>query len=119
MFVKSLLLLSPLLLSLSLTHASWRELWLPVHFIFCNDGEYFRQVKSYHDNGKEDRRWEIDCGKIASLGDVGNCHWSPYINTVEEMIAYNCPDDGVLSGWMSYVNTENNDRVFMVRTSLL
>ena len=109
---KSTIMLSLLLLStcLSLTLASWQNEWDRHHFGTCDGGKYIRRIKSIHDNKKEDRRWEVICGKIGSLSADQNCYWTPFINSFDEMLAFNCPGNRVMTGMQSRHDNKKEDR---------
>ena len=109
----TLLLLCSALVSCCL--AGWQNYWDRHHFGSCDDGGYIRRIKSIHDNSKEDRRWEIFCGKSSNLAADQHCYWTGFLNSYDDMLAFNCPGNRVITGMQSQHNNGAEDRQFKFR----
>ena len=94
---------------------NWQNEWDGHHKHTCGAGDYLRRLKSTHDNGKEDRRWEFICGRTANLPAGNDCEWSGYLNNWDERVLVNCRNGGVIAGMESDHNDRAEDRRFKFR----
>jgi len=86
--------------------------WDDDHYKQCNAGESVSRIQSVHDNGKEDRRWRVDC---QNTGATDDCVWTADLNGWDEDIFYLCQDNRVITGWASRHNNGKEDRIFQVQ----
>merc|ERR1712121_102154 len=75
-------------------------------------GEHIKQIKSIHNNHREDRLWEAICGKLPGIKADRSCKWSGYVNGFDETIAFTCPAGTVMTGMSSYHDNRREDRRF-------
>jgi len=94
---------------------AWDNDWDRNQHSLCENGSYIRRITSIHDNSKEDRRWAITCGKIGSLNADQNCYWTNNVNSWDEMVAFNCPGNRIMTGMMSEHSNSKEDRLFRYR----
>merc|ERR1712121_153850 len=97
----------------------WQNNWDARHYMYCRNGQHIRRLRSYHDNHREDRRWQADCGDIANVKADQSCVWSGYVNGWDEMLTYACPSGRVLTGMDSYHDNGREDRRFRFRCCAL
>ncbi|XP_005113046.2 dermatopontin [Aplysia californica] len=95
-----------------LAKAYYQNDWDRPHHFQCPKGQYVTSVHSIHDNGKEDRRWELKCG-----GEwvTENCVWSTHANSWDSQLYFLCPNNMVVTGMDSYHNNHKEDRLFKFR----
>ena len=67
----------------------------------CPSEYIMNGVESYHDNGKEDRRWKFKCCK--SLNHfTRNCYLTDYINNWDAVMDYQADNPYIFNGFFSY-----------------
>jgi len=94
--------------------AGWQNSWDQKLDYSCPSGQHVYRIKSYHDNGKEDRRWEIFCRKGYVKED--ECSFtSDYVNGWDNKLDYTCPDNGIVTGLYSVHDNGKEDRRWKVR----
>ncbi|XP_061171808.1 uncharacterized protein LOC133181295 [Saccostrea echinata] len=76
----------------------------------CPDHQSITQVKSYHSNYQEDRRFDFMCTSYTNSSE--NCEWSEYVNEFDKLLVYQCPNGGVIDGVSSYHINLFEDRRF-------
>eukprot|EP00483_Globobulimina_turgida_P010854 UN10875 len=67
---------------------------------------------SYHDNGKEDRRWTFTCGILSSAHKLVNCGWTGYLNEWDAALNFDCPSNGVIRSIWSRHDNGREDRLW-------
>ena len=113
--MSNLLALSSLLLSVCLA-AGWQNAWDRHHFGSCENGQYMRRLRSIHDNGKEDRLWQVYCGKTSTnVAATQSCLWTGFVNDWDRPLVFQCPGNRLISGMMSYHDNKKEDRRFRFR----
>lgn len=70
-------------------------------FFRCPPNQVMRGVYSYHDNGREDRRWRFMCCK-ANKHYTRNCKISNYVNSWDGDMDFNAGNDYAIVGAFSY-----------------
>jgi len=96
------------------TFGGWVNNWDNKLNFQCPDGEHIYRMKSYHDNGKEDRRWEFFCRK-GYVGTDSECSWSGEVNNWDKVLDYTCPNNGIVTGLESRHDNGKEDRRWKVR----
>jgi len=81
------------------------------HEVTCPIGHTVDRIRSTHNNGKEDRRWKVEC---QNTGFDDGCQWSTDLNEMDEDVLYMCPENGVVAGWRSRHANKQEDRIFAV-----
>ena len=76
----------------------------------CANGYGVYRVKSKHDNGREDRRWEFFCRRVVQRGTTPTCSQTSYINNFRDTISYMCGKNHYMAGVYSYHYNEKEDR---------
>ena len=79
----------------------------------CPKGYGVYRVKSKHDNGKEDRRWEFFCRRVVSKKFASTkltCSQTSYINNFRDTISYMCGKNRYMAGVYSYHSNAKEDR---------
>ncbi|CAM9489293.1 unnamed protein product [Lampetra fluviatilis] len=66
-------------------------------------------MESYHDNGKEDRRWKYNCCAQSNVC-FSECLWTDYVNNWDEQFSWTVPDSYFLAGVSSYHDNGKEDR---------
>ncbi|KAM9407149.1 hemagglutinin/amebocyte aggregation factor-like isoform 2-T2 [Salvelinus alpinus] len=79
----------------------------PLHFN-CPSRQSISHINSQHDNSYEDRVWDFEC-KDTFVSEP-ECHWSPYVNDLEQEFSFKCPNNYVLTGVNSYHSNPHEDR---------
>jgi len=84
----------------------------------CSANYAISGFQSHHDNHREDRRWRIQCCKVANvhLRDVGLTNW---VNDYDGKLDYKCGSNEVLTGLYSVHNNHREDRVWKFRCARL
>ncbi|XP_053318099.1 hemagglutinin/amebocyte aggregation factor-like [Spea bombifrons] len=67
----------------------------------CPFGSVLSGMDSYHDNGKEDRRWKFLCCQ-GEVPVTRNCKWSDYVNEFDQYLRWDAPVNHHLVGTRSY-----------------
>ena len=111
--VLALCVLSSVLLQVCL--AGWQNSWDRPHFKPCDNGNYIRRIKSTHNNDKEDRLWEVFCGRVSNLAADQSCSWTGEVNNWDDFLLFNCPNNGLISGVWSHHDNNREDRRFRFR----
>jgi len=93
----------------------WQNSWDGRHYMYCRNGQHIRKLQSIHDNHREDRLWQADCGDVAGVKADQSCSWTGNVNGWDEMLTYNCPSGKVITGMDSTHNNGREDRVFKFR----
>jgi hypothetical protein len=83
----------------------------------CKNGYFITAWSSYHDSGKEDRRYRFRCGKYSNTDSTNenDCVWTPYVNDWDARLDYTCGDGQGLNGVESYHDNHTEDRRFKFR----
>ena len=76
----------------------------------CPKGYGVYRVKSKHDNGREDRRWEFFCRRVVQGGTTPTCSQTSYINNFRDTISYRCGKNRYMAGVYSYHSNAKEDR---------
>ncbi|XP_033755806.1 uncharacterized protein LOC117338556 [Pecten maximus] len=78
----------------------------------CPGDEFINGVKSYHDNGHEDRRWAFQCCKM--LGRIRqHCEDTGFLNHYDDALTYTSNQDNKnIRGWISIHDNGHEDRIF-------
>ena len=72
----------------------------PMHFN-CDSNQYIAGVESYHDNGREDRRWKFTC--CSAFGHkTYSCYKTGYVNEFDEELNFQAEYNEVITGVYSY-----------------
>jgi len=90
--------------------------WDGFQWCLCRPGQKVGGIKSWHDNGKEDRRWELRCENIPGFSPTshhttsenhwdGTVHWDGF------------KDNSFLVGMTSHHHNKHEDRKFKFMTS--
>ena len=95
--------------------AGWQNQWDKHHLGTCENGNYIRRLMSEHDNRKEDRIWEVICGRSSNLAANQNCDWTDYVNEWDQPVVFTCSGDRLLSGMQSDHWDRREDRRFRFR----
>ncbi|XP_074648094.1 uncharacterized protein LOC141903733 [Tubulanus polymorphus] len=75
----------------------------------CPTGEYIYSIKSTHSNYYQDRRFEFKC----KAGFVSNdCTRSDFVNNMDKLMDYVCPNGGILAGVYAEHSNHYDDRRF-------
>ncbi|XP_035826016.1 hemagglutinin/amebocyte aggregation factor [Aplysia californica] len=77
----------------------------------CHNDYIIAGISSYHDNGKEDRRFKFQCCKPGSLV-AHACSYTAYINTYDHVLQYRVPDGYAIRGVNSIHDNGKEDRIF-------
>ena len=77
----------------------------------CRYGYILTSFNSWHDNGKEDRRWNFRCSSVRPKR-LGSCRWTSYLNDFDQVLDYHAPADYVITGVRSYHDNRREDRRF-------
>ncbi|KNC67905.1 dermatopontin-like protein [Pseudoalteromonas ardens] len=82
----------------------------------CPNNMFIKSVSSYHDNGREDRRFNIECGKYTTTSGARlyrkSLSWTGYVNSYDQAFNYTCPAGKFLVGMYSVHSNRHEDRVF-------
>eukprot|EP00483_Globobulimina_turgida_P002560 UN02564 len=71
------------------------------------------KVESYHDSGKEDRRFTFTCGLLDNEEhELVNCGLTGYLNEYDGELDFHCPNNGVIRGIESWHDSYYEDRQF-------
>jgi len=97
----------------------WQNSWDGRHYMYCRNGQHIRRLQSIHDNHREDRLWQADCGDVAGVKADQACVWTGYVNGWDEMLTYSCPSGKVITGMDSIHNNGKEDRLFKFRCCAL
>ena len=71
----------------------------------CGKDKYMAGVKSYHDNGKEDRRWEFTCCSAPSYITTHCRLTNGYVNSLDSPMDFTASAGEVFTGAFSYYST--------------
>ncbi|XP_035674757.1 hemagglutinin/amebocyte aggregation factor-like [Branchiostoma floridae] len=83
----------------------------------CYGNQAIYRVQSVHCNRAEDRVWRFQCRSVPGLSYFNWHYWSPWINTFDNYMNYNCPFNGVVTGFKSEHSNSREDRRWKVRCS--
>ena len=75
----------------------------------CPHNYVITGVESYHQNGKEDRRFKFECCKVN--GKVDHCSNSGYVNNYDHQLNFGSSDK-FMTGWKSTFSGWHKDRKF-------
>jgi len=106
-----------LMLLMCLVHSSysfWANEWdRPLHFT-CPKGQILQKIYSEHSNSKEDRRWNYGCNSSPVLTDT--CDWTNgHVNQWDQPMLFECPKNGVVTGFSSHHSNSKEDRIWKIR----
>ncbi|GFR94782.1 hemagglutinin/amebocyte aggregation factor [Elysia marginata] len=77
----------------------------------CPEGKVIKSVYSIHDNGREDRRFKLVCGKAPSDAEPKQCEWtSDYVNEWDQPVMFLCPANYLVAGIYSVHDNSREDR---------
>jgi hypothetical protein len=77
-------------------------------------------IHSYHDNGKEDRRFRFLCaGSLDTDVPPTDCRWSDYINNWDQPMFYDSGSDRYIAGFESWHDNGKEDRRWKVKSCQL
>lgn len=76
----------------------------------CHYGGFIAGVHSYHDNGKEDRKYSFKCCNRKNRVRISDCHWTGYQNNWDRELHYYVPRYYYLRGIESYHRNDKEDR---------
>jgi len=74
----------------------------------ANGHTFVSGLRSVHDNGREDRLFSPLLTNIGST--QAHKHWSGWVNNMDAYYLYDCPNNYVLSGFISYHQNHYEDR---------
>jgi len=98
----------------------WRNSWDGVLSYTCPTNQVLHGIESYHDNGKEDRRWKFQCCRVSSGVSVKRKGWTGYVNDWDGQLSYRCPAaDQAIIGLYSEHSNHREDRRWKVRCGQL
>jgi len=80
----------------------------------CPSQQVLNGFNSYHDNHREDRRWEFRCCVISGA-QLKNAAWTGYLNSWDNALDYRCPSTKVMNGVYSYHDNNREDRRWKVK----
>ncbi|XP_074647818.1 uncharacterized protein LOC141903556 [Tubulanus polymorphus] len=98
------------------TDCSWTGYlndWDRVVSFVCRKG-IVTGFHSYHDNGKEDRRWKLRCCKLVTKPGQ-SCYWTSYLANWDSQIDYSFPNGQAMVGMYSKHDNGKEDRLFRFR----
>ncbi|GFR69697.1 hemagglutinin/amebocyte aggregation factor [Elysia marginata] len=82
-----------------------------LYFTCPGDNEIITRVRSEHDDGPEDRKWEFGCGNAPSGANLSDCAWSRFTGYFEGPSLYQCHNGGVITGWRAFFkDTDRQNR---------
>ncbi|KAK3795191.1 hypothetical protein RRG08_056254 [Elysia crispata] len=84
----------------------------PMNFV-CPVNHVISGLQSYHDNGKEDRRFKFKCCHHAGYITY-SCSLTGYINSWDGVLNYNVPSGHILAGVASIHDNYREDRLYQV-----
>ena len=90
--------------------AQWQNEWDKPLNVRCNNNQAFYQVKSYHDNRREDRRWEWKCRTVLRDTKFKNCKLTDWQNDYDKPLMFQCATNKVLTGVFSVHDNKREDR---------
>jgi hypothetical protein len=73
---------------------------LPMNYM-CPANQYIAGVYSYHDNGREDRRWKFTCCAIPNRITI-SCRQTGYVNYWDAPMDFEADQGEVITGVYSY-----------------
>ena len=73
---------------------------LPMDFM-CPPNKFVTGVESYHDNGREDRRWKFTCCAVSNRITT-SCHKTGYVNSFDGPMNFVADQGEVITGVNSY-----------------
>ena len=88
----------------------WQNGWDAVLNKQCPSGQGFYRVRSKHNNGREDRRWEFYCRQVVQTGNPTCTKTSSYINNFRDAISFMCSKNQYLGAVESYHDNSKEDR---------
>ncbi|XP_073694652.1 dermatopontin-like [Garra rufa] len=80
----------------------------------CPPNHIMAGMSSYHDSGKEDRRWQFYCCRSNGYC-TANCEWTTYVNYFDEPFHWVVPNPNYLVGAESYHDNGKEDRRWMYK----
>ncbi|ESO87269.1 hypothetical protein LOTGIDRAFT_106953 [Lottia gigantea] len=92
---------------------AWQNDWDQSLDVYCSYHQSFYRIRSEHDNGKEDRRWQFDCHYIGPL--MGGCTWYNDVNGWDAPVNFYCPNNGAMTGVKSRHDNGKEDRIWSYR----
>ncbi|XP_012938768.1 hemagglutinin/amebocyte aggregation factor [Aplysia californica] len=81
----------------------------------CGKGEYIQSIESVHSNHYEDRVFKFGCKSLKDTfpeQTISTCEWSPYENSFDHLLEYQCTGNRIISGISSYHDNHYEDRRF-------
>ena len=79
----------------------------------CFPGHAFYAVKSDYDNNSKDRDLQFSCKNLNAA--LYPCHWTNYVNDLEQPVIFQCPANYVAAGEDSYFSSYAGDRMWRFR----
>jgi len=94
--------------------STWMNSWDGVLDFTCPTNQLLNGITSYHDNGKEDRRWKLKCCSAGGFS-VQKLEWTGYLNDWDGVLNYRCPaTDQAIVGLFSGHENRREDRRWKV-----
>merc|ERR1711934_131313 len=84
----------------------------------CPNDKIITGVSSYHDNGKEDRRYKFNCCQPGTLVTY-HCQYTNYVNSYDHILSYRVPDGMVMKGVNSVHDNGKEGRIFKIDICML
>ena len=94
----------------TLPYTDWDDYWIRG----CGGNSALYYVYSYHDNGKEDRRFQVRCADVGNNNvQLTDCGWYGYYpGNFDDRINMECPNNGVVRSIESYHDNGSEDRKY-------
>jgi len=98
----------------------WKNDWEGVLNFHCPAQQVLYGVESYHDNGKQDRRWKFKCCRVSSNVSLQKKRLTGSINDWDENLQWWCSkSDEVVVSLYSYHSNHYEDRRWNARCAEL
>ena len=88
----------------------WQNDWDRPLNVRCRNNQAFYRVRSYHDNGREDRHWLWYCRTVLRNTRFTNCQLTGWQNDYDQPLMFQCPANKVLTGVESVHDNGREDR---------
>jgi hypothetical protein len=93
--------------------------WDDVLDYTCPQNQIVTGLNSWHDNGKEDREWNIQCGVLGATYASITGGWSGNLNDWDDALDYSCPSGQVIGGLYSSHHNHYEDRIWQVKCNTI
>ena len=110
----SLSLITFVLLAFTKEGLAWQNDFDNYLYRVCSSTQAIYGVKSYHHNGKEDRRWYWKCRAATKQSPfkLAICYWTGYVNNYDDIMDFKCATNFVIRGVYSRHNNGREDRIW-------